>query len=140
MPHDHNYYNTLIAVADDCPVDHSKVPEEKPDKKTVANIQYEMLADNPFNLRQEDVLFETWFRRQVEQPTDPEEIAKLRKEFFAKPKPCLRTSPLAKRYGWGFLFDKDGRVKLCAMESEEYRSVLESGEAKVLKAMASSRR
>jgi hypothetical protein len=69
--------------------------------------------------------------------TDPREIAKLREEFFARPKPCLRTSPLAKRYGWGFLFDPEGRVKLCSMESDEYRSVLESGEVKVLKAMAS---
>ncbi len=33
MPHDHNYYDTLIAMADDCPVDHSVVPEEKPGKK-----------------------------------------------------------------------------------------------------------
>jgi hypothetical protein len=137
MPQDHNYYDTLIAVADDCPVAHSEVPEEKPGKKTVANIHYEMLADKPFTVRQEDVLFETWFRRQPDQTTDPREIAKLREEFFARPKPCLRTSPLAKRFGWGFLFDPEGRVKLCSMESDEYRSVLESGEVKVLKAMAS---
>lgn len=52
----------------------------------------------------------------------------------------VRTSPLAKRYGWGFLFDTDGRVKLCPMESEEYRELVESGDVKVLKAMASSRR
>lgn len=138
MPHDHNYYDTLIAVADDCPVDHSEVPEEKPGKKTVANIHYEMLVDKPFSARQEDVLFETWLRRQPDPPTQAG-IAKLREEFFAKPKPCLRTSPLAKRYGWGFIFDKEGRVKLSAMESEEYRNLLESGEVKVLKAMASSR-
>lgn len=140
MPHDHNYYATLIAVADDCPVDHSEVPEEKPGKKTVANIHYEMLVDKPFSVRQEDVLFETWFRRQPNRPTDPAEIAKLREEFFATPKPCLRTSPLAKRYGWSFVFDKEGRAKLCPMESKEYRNLLESGEVKVLKAMASSRR
>ncbi len=54
----------LIAVADDCPVDRSEVPEEKPGKKTVANIHYEILATEPFGLRQEDVLFETWFRHQ----------------------------------------------------------------------------
>jgi hypothetical protein len=32
VPHDHNYYDTLITVADDCPVDHSEVPEDKPGK------------------------------------------------------------------------------------------------------------
>ncbi len=140
MPHDHNYYDTLIAVADDCPVDHSEVPEDKPGKKTVANIHYKMLADKPFSVRQEDVLFETWLRRQPDQPTDPAEIAKLREDFFAKPKPCLRTSPLPKRYGWGLVFDQEGRVKLCPMDSEEYRNLLVCGEVKVLKAMASNRR
>lgn len=140
MPHDHNYYRTIIAVADDCPVDRSEIPVDKPGKKTVATIHYELLAGKPYGVTQEDVLFETWFRRQDDQPTDPAEVARLRAEFFAKPKPCLRTSPLAKRYGWGFLFDEEGRVALCPMESEEYRSILDRGDIRVLKAMASSRR
>lgn len=63
----------------------------------------------------------------------------MREDFFAKPKPCLRTSPLAKRYGWGFLFDAEGRVKLCPMESAEYRELSTGGKVKVLKAMRSSR-
>ena len=139
MAHDHNYHRTLIAVADDCPVDKSEVPKEKGAKKTVAVIHYEMLADKPYSVTQEDVLFESWLRRQANQPTDPDEIARLRQDFFAKPKPCLRTSPLAKRYGWGFVFDDEGRVALCPMESDEYRELLGGGELTVLKAMASSR-
>jgi hypothetical protein len=139
MPHDHNYYNTLIAVADDCPVTSSVAPSERGGKQTVATLQYEMLADKPFVYTQEDVLFTTWFERQHFPEKSETEIAALRGEFFAKPKPCLRTSPLAKKYGWGFVFDTDGRVKLCAMESEEYRELLNGGKVKVLKAMKSSR-
>lgn len=139
VEHGHNYYNTLIAVADDCPVQSSVVPTERGGKQTVATLQYEMLADKPFVHTQEDVLFATWFERQGFPEKSDAELERLRDEFFAKPKPCLRTSPLAKKYGWGFAFDAEGRVKLCPMESDEYRNLRDSGQAKVLKAMKSSR-
>lgn len=41
------YVDTLIAVADDCPVSRSVVPTASGGKKTVAMLQYEMLARNP---------------------------------------------------------------------------------------------
>jgi hypothetical protein len=138
-PVDRNYYRTLITVADDCPVDESVVPTPRGERKTVAVLQYEMLADAPYELTQEDVLFGTWLRRQGDPDLTPAEIRTLREEFLAKPQPCLRTSPLAKRYGWGFAFDEDGRVALCAMESEEYRDLLERDDVEVLKAMRSRR-
>jgi Family of unknown function (DUF6157) len=134
------YYSTLIAVADDCPVQSSAVPQERGGKKTVAVLQYEMLADRPFELTQEDVLFSAWLMRQpgFEEKSE-DEVTGLREAFFAKDQPCLRASPLPKKYGFGFLFDEQGRVKLCPMESEEYREHLGSGDVKVLKAMRSSR-
>ncbi len=135
---DHNYYSTLIAVADDCPVAASVEPGRGA-KVTVANLQYDMLADKPFAHTQEDILFATWFDRQDLGPKTTEEVAALREEFFAKPKPCLRTSPLPKKFGWGLVFDTRGRVKLCPMESDEYRALLDGGTVKVLKAMRSSR-
>jgi hypothetical protein len=137
--HDHNYYRTLIAVADDCPVTSSVVPTDRGGKQTVATLQYNMLADKPFVYTQEDVLFATWFDRQDLPPKSAAELADLREEFFAKPKPCLRTSPLAKKYGWGFAFDEQGRVKLCPMESAEYRDLLAGEDLTILKAMKSSR-
>ena len=42
-------------------------------------------------------------------------------EFFARPQACLRGSPLPKTYGWRLLFDDDGRVALCAVESPVYQ-------------------
>lgn len=139
MAHDHNYYQTLIAVADDCPVSSSEVPEERGGKKkSVARIHYEMLAGKPYVHTQEDVLFTTWLTRQEMPEKSAAEVAQLRSEFFAKPKPCLRTSPLAKRYGWGFAFDETGHVALCPMESKEYGDLLHRDGVKVLKAMKSS--
>jgi len=137
-----NYYRTLIAVADDCPVTKSVVPAERGGKATVAVIQYEMIAEHPHEHTQEDILFETWLRRQ-DLPEKPSKAAaaRLRREFFAKPQACLRASPLPKKYGWGLLFDGEGRVALCPMESEAYRRVVEgkSGGVTVLKALRSSR-
>lgn len=139
MAHDNNYYQTLIAVADDCPVSSSEVPDDRGGKrKSVARVQYEMLAGNPYVYTQEDVLFNTWLTRQEMPEKEAAEVARLRGEFFAKPKPCLRTSPLAKRYGWGFSFDEQGRVALCSMESKEYGDLIERDGIKVLKAMKSS--
>lgn len=136
---DHNYYRTFIAVADDCPVQHSEVPIDRGKKQSIAVLQYEMLADKPFVHTQEDVLFATWFERQDMPKKSAKEIAELREEFFSVGRPCLRTSPLAKRYGWGFVFDEEGRVALCPMESKEYTEHLTGSDEKVLKAMKSKR-
>ncbi|GII80064.1 hypothetical protein Sru01_50460 [Sphaerisporangium rufum] len=136
---DLHYYDTLIAVADDCPVPHSEVPRERAGKRTVAGLQYEMLADAPHTLTQEDVLFESWLRRQDPPPAGPDEVARLRHEFFARSQACLRASPLPKRHGFGLLFDSAGRIALCPMESARYQELLAGDEVTVLKAMRSRR-
>ncbi|MEU8177771.1 DUF6157 family protein [Microbispora hainanensis] len=146
MPEDLNYYSTLIAVADDCPVTVAEVPRGRGGKPTVAVLQYELISGAPYGLTQEDVLLETWLRRQ-DLPADlpAERRAELRKEFFSRSQACLRSSPLPKRHGWGLLFDRDGRIALCPMESEEYRRLVdgaqagEDGGVRVLKALRSRR-
>jgi hypothetical protein len=137
-----NYYRTLIAVADDCPVTRSAVPATRGGKKTVAVLQYEMLTERPYRLTQEDVLFDSWFRRQAgNEELSEDEVAALREDFFAKDQPCLRTSPLPKKYGFGLLFDSEGRIALCPVESEEYGRLIAGGEeVEIVKAMRSSRR
>ncbi|MEV1203865.1 DUF6157 family protein [Microbispora rosea] len=146
MPEDLNYYSTLIAVADDCPVTAAEVPGGRGGRPTVAVFQYELISGAPYGLTQEDVLFETWLRRQ-DLPADlpAERRAELRKEFFSRSQACLRASPLPKKHGWGLLFDQDGRIALCPMESEEYRRLVDGAQAgqdggvRVLKALRSRR-
>jgi Family of unknown function (DUF6157) len=139
---DLNYYDTLIAIADDCPAETAVVPTERGGKVTIAGFQHDMLADHPYEYTQEDVLFETWYQRQSFPEHTHQEKAKLREEFFSKPQACLRSSPLPKKFGWGFLFDKDGKVALCAAGSELYVHIVQ-GESdspvKVLKALRSKR-
>lgn len=139
---DLNYYQTLIAVADDCPVDHAVVPAPRGGKATAATLQYEMLARAAYRYTQEDILFESWLARQEWAASlSVGEVDRQRAEFFAKPQPCLRSSPLPKKYGWGLRFDNAGKVALCPMESQEYRRVMdgEEGNVKILKALRSSR-
>ncbi|WP_248962145.1 DUF6157 family protein [Sphaerisporangium perillae] len=136
---DVNYYRTFIAVADDCPVTEGVVPQARGGKKTVAVLQYEMLAGNPYVYTQEDVLFESWLRRQEPADLPENEVARLRDEFFAKPQPCVRASPLPKKFGWGLACDAEGRVALCPMESKEYQDFLAGDTMKILKAMRSAR-
>lgn len=132
---DHHDEETLIAVADDCPVQESVVPDARGEKRTIAQLDYEMLADAPHQGAQEDVLFATWLRRQDLAEQAQADVDSLREAFFSKPRACLRTPPLPKRHGWGLHCDANGRVALVPMESPHYRSLLESGSVKVLEAM-----
>lgn len=134
-----NYVETLIQVADDCPATTGTIPPKKSDKKSVANLQYELLAEQPYAFTQEELLFEVHLQHKNLSSSD---IAKdvLRETFFSKPQACMRTSPLAKRYGWGVHFDKNGKVALIARESEEYQQIMEDKSLQTLKALRSSRK
>lgn len=134
-----SYFDTLIAVADDCPVDRSVVPVARGGKKTVAVLQYQLLADKPYTYTQGDVLCRTWLQRQGLPEPSEAELIQLRSAFFSKPQACLRSSPLPKQYGWGLRFDREGRIALCPIESEEYQRLLTDGSVKVLKAFRSKR-
>ena len=136
-----NYYQTLIAVADDCPVAQSQIPPERNGKQTIASLQFALIHDHPSVYTQEDILFQTWLLRQEERDRSDAEVAQLRERFFSKSQACLRSSPLPKRYGWGLLFDEDGRVKLCPVESDEYKRITagEASDIKVVKAMRTKR-
>ncbi len=60
--------------------------------------------------------------------------------FFARGQPCLRTSPLAKTYGWGIHSDAAGRVALVGMESERYAAFVADDATVKTAAMRSGRR
>jgi hypothetical protein len=135
-----NYFDTLIAVADDCPVSSGVAPRTGGERDAL--VQYELLAGRPHVLTQEDVLFESWLARQeLLEDLSQDERDRLRQDFLSKPQASLRSSPLPRRYGWGLLFDAEGKVALCPMESEEYRRLAggANGRVQVLRALRSSR-
>ena len=135
-----NYYETFIQVAPDCPVTAAVVPVSKADKPTIPALEYELLSNHPYTYTQEEVLFEVQIRRlalpAIERQANRQQLWD---EFFAKPHPCLRASPLAKKYGWGFHFDKEGKIKLVPMEGKEYSKFSKSKNLQQLFAMRSKR-
>lgn len=131
-----NYVNTFIEIADDCPAESAEAPPSTRERQTVAALQYELLADHPYELTSDDVIFEVYARRQdIADEDKPAE----RDAFFAKDQACLRSSPLGKRYGWGIHHDDAGRVALVAMESDQYKALANDDSLKRVKAMRSRR-
>lgn len=134
--HTTDYFNTFIRVAEDCPAVAGEVPPVKGDNKTVANMQFELINKNPYKLSSDDILFQVFADK-----TDllKKEYKAAREKFYSKGQPCLRTSPLAKRYGWGIHFDRDGKVAIYGAETKEYAKLSSDPKLKVLQAMKSSR-
>lgn len=83
-----------------------------------------------------DVLFEVHARRNGIPEADRQEE---RERFFSKGQPCLRTSSLGKRYGWGIHHNEQGKLALYAIESDEYQSLINDPSLKQVKAMRSRR-
>ncbi len=134
--HTTNYQNTFIEVADDCPVRIGEVPPQKGDNKTAANSQFDLIANNPYKYTSDDVLFQVFAEKNKinrgEQPA-------AREQFFSKGQPCLRSSPLAKRYGWGVHNDAEGRVAIYAVDSPEYKILAKDKALQHVRAMRSRR-
>ena len=134
--HTTNFKDTLIAVADDCPVTSGEVPPVKGDKKSIANIQFELIANQPYRLTYDDVVFGVYAARN---DLTESELTEARELFFSKGQACLRTSPLTKRYGWGVHSDSDGKVAIYGCETAEYERLMQDKGVTVVKAMKSSR-
>lgn len=134
--HTTNYFDTFIAVAEDTAAVAATEPPIRA-TRSVAELTYRMIADNPYRFTSDEVIFSVWADRR---DIAPEAREAARAEFFAKGQPCMRSSDLGKRYGWGVHADADGRVALVPMESEDYaRLAAGDGVVTVTRAMRSKR-
>jgi hypothetical protein len=130
-----NYFNTFIEVAEDTKVNCGTKPPIK-DKKTVAEMQYDLIAKNQYVYTSDDILFQVFADKN--DLTDAE-YRQAREQFFSKGQPCFRTSPLTKTYGFGIHSDSNGKVALYGMETEEYQKFLADTKIKKLKAIKSGK-
>jgi hypothetical protein len=131
-----NYYNTLIEVADDCPVQKAEVPHTKSGKKTKPSTEYEMLISNPYVYTEEDLAFGVYAALH----DIPKAIwIQERQKFLSKGHPHLRVSALAKRYGWGIHNNAEGRTALIAVESPLYKKLMDDPHTIKVRAFRSKR-
>lgn len=131
-----NYKDTFIEVAADCPVSKAEVPPVKGEQKSVANLQFDMIYEHPYTYTSDDVIFKVYATRNS---ISEDMLATEREVFFSKGQPCLRTSPLAKRYGWGIHSDENGKVAIYGVDSQEYESLANDSSLKHTKAVAAKR-
>lgn len=134
--HTTNYYNTFIEAAEDCPATSGEIPPVKGEARSVANVQFDLLYDKPYQFTSDDVLFQVYAERKGLKKSGLKEA---REQFFSKGQPCLRASPLTKRYGWGVHSNKDGKVALYGRETPEYKAYAKDKTLKVVKAMRSKK-
>jgi hypothetical protein len=130
-----NYFDTLIEVAADTKATCGTPPPAK-DKKTVAEMQYELIAQNPYKYTSDDVFFQIYADRNDLKEAD---LKQAREQFFSKGQPCFRTSPLTKTCGFGIHSDSNGKIALYGMETDEYQQFLSDTKIKKIKAMKSGK-
>lgn len=135
--HTTNYVNTFIEVAEDCPVLQSEKPMLKAGRTTIATMQYEMLTKHPYSVTSDELVFQLFA---VKNELTESELVSERAHFFSKGQPCLRTSPLAKRYGFGIHFDTNGKIAIYGMETDEYQRFVTDDSVQKVKAMRSSKK
>lgn len=134
--HTTNYINTFIEVAEDCPAFQALIPPEKKEK-TLANLQYEQISKHPYQYSSDDIIFDCYsFKNDISE----NEKQEARDQFFSKGQACLRSSPLAKRYGFGIHHNHEGKVAIFPIKSEEYQKLLNDLSIVKTKAMRSKRK
>jgi len=134
-----NYINTFIAVSPDTKAKVGSVPLAR-GKRSIAQIEYELISSHPYKFTQEEVQFAVHVERTGIAPAQLKaKRSKLWSDFFSKPTACMRTSPLARSYGWGLHFDREGKVALVPMESPKYRKLSASPSIEQTRAMRSKR-
>jgi hypothetical protein len=133
--HTTNYTDTFIEVADDCKATIGTTPPEK-EPRTIAQIQYDLIAKHPYIYTSDDVIFAAYAEKN-KIPASRYDAE--RNAFFSKGQACLRASSLGKTYGWGIHHDTASRVAIYGRESKEYKRYAADKALKHLKAMRSTR-
>lgn len=127
------YLNVFVAVAPDCPADVG-IALDRP--ASIAGIEYMLLTANPYRLTGEDLILAVHVRHKAVSDADMETF---KLAFFSRPHPCLRTSMLPKRYGWGAHYDANGHIALYGVETDGYRRLTSQSDIKVIPAMRNRR-
>ena len=131
-----NYQNSFIEVAEDCPINSGEIPPVKKTGKTIANLQYDMLCNNPYKFTSDEILFQCYITKNGIQEKN---LTHIKEEFFSKGQPCFRASPLTKQYGWGIHYNNEGKMAIFGCETKEYKAFLKDKTLKIVKALRSGR-
>jgi hypothetical protein len=133
--HTTNYANTFIEVAEDCN-NTAAIPPSKPENRSIADLQFEMISTHPYEYTSDEVLFQVYALRN---DIPKSQYKAEREKFFSKGQACMRASPLTKTYGWGIHYDGDGKMALVGKDTKEYKQLVKDKSLQVVKAMRSKK-
>src|SRR3712207_4880575 len=96
------YRDMFIQVAPACPATTGVIPLARGNRAPATLIEYELLSGEPYTYTQDDLIVAVHVRlKGIPADELAARGAAIRAALFAKPHPCMRASPLPKRYGWG---------------------------------------
>jgi len=135
------YTNTLITVAEDCPIESRELPISDRNKIPLHLVAYNLLTQQPYTLNHKELTFELFKHKEgLTSKLDEDEKQELWSELFKKGHPCLRASSLTKRYGYGAHYDEYGKIALYPIESQKYEELMKNQDIKKIAAMRSKRK
>ena len=102
----------------------------------MATIQFELISQHPYGFTSDEIIFHVYA---IKNDLATSDYAIAKKEFFSKGQACLRSSALAKRYGWGIHADHRGKVALIGLETDDYKKYCSDISLKKVKAMRSKK-
>lgn len=124
----------LVTPAPDCPAAAAVIPPAKA-RPTRATIEYDLLAAAPYSLDHYSfthavhcAMAEAGGKPALDFPS-----------YHSKGQPCMRASPLTKRYGWAAHYDAEGKLALVDPGSATYAALLADPDLPKSPAMRSKR-
>jgi len=117
-----SYKSTFITISADCPDVLGSLPPELKTGRSKARIEYELLRDAPYSLDHDALNFTVYSLQRAQAGEVPDG----REAYLSKGRPCMRASPLVKRYGWGAHYDAAGKIAIYRAGSGEYARLAKS--------------
>ena len=96
---------------------------------TIAQIQHQLLSEQPYHFTSDDLLFEVYA---IRNGIASEDRTQARELFFSKPQACLRTSPLVKQFGWGLHHDANAKIAAYGVNTDMYRELSVRDDLKII--------
>ncbi|HMO39816.1 MAG TPA: DUF6157 family protein [Saprospiraceae bacterium] len=130
--HSNNYFNTLIEVSLNSDKTQGLVPNSNNDKHAIARLQYDIIYNDAYKYTSDEVISKL---HTIRNKINQKDYTETQEEFFNKGRRCLRTSPLCKNYGFGIHANKEGKITLIGVETDEYKRLAKDMTIKKIKAM-----
>jgi hypothetical protein len=134
------YTDTFIQIAPDCPAETGIIPVTRGVNIPFCMTEYELLSKHPYVYTKERLIIEAHLQRKSITQAELEVGGDALYAKLQRRNPCMRTSALPKKYGWGFHFDSEGKLALYAVDSKEYQTFIQPNSGlQVLSALRSKR-